>query len=57
VGADAIAEQIETEAVAEVMQEIGVRYGQGWLFGPACDLPEVVAATPRRPRLTREHWE
>ena len=43
VGADAIAEQIETEAVAQAMQGIGVRYGQGWLFGQACDLPTVVA--------------
>lgn len=57
VGADAIAEQIETEAVAEVMQEIGVRYGQGWLFGPATDLPEAAAAPPRRPRVVREQWE
>jgi hypothetical protein len=38
---DRSAEQIETEAVAEVMQSIGVRYGQGWLFGAARELPEA----------------
>jgi EAL domain-containing protein (putative c-di-GMP-specific phosphodiesterase class I) len=57
VGADAIAEQIETEAVASVMLKIGVRYGQGWLFGAPCDLPVVVATAPRRRGVTKEVWE
>lgn len=39
VGAEAIAEQIETEAVAEIMFGLGVKYGQGWLFGRPGGLP------------------
>jgi EAL domain-containing protein (putative c-di-GMP-specific phosphodiesterase class I) len=57
VGADAIAEQIETEAVASVMLKIGVRYGQGWLFGAPSDLPAVTATAPRRRGVTKEVWE
>ena len=57
VGADAIAEQIETEAVAQVMQDIGVRYGLGWLFGQACDLPTVVAGVRRRAGPAKGQWE
>ena len=56
VGADAIAEQIETEAVAEVMLEIGVRYGQGWLFGQACDLPTGPPVARRRSGAAKEQW-
>lgn len=33
VGAAVVAEHIETEEVAQLMQSLGVRYGQGWLFG------------------------
>jgi EAL domain-containing protein (putative c-di-GMP-specific phosphodiesterase class I) len=57
VGAEAIAEQIETEAVAEVMLKIGVRYGQGWLFGLPRDLPTVVATAGRRGATVKEQWE
>jgi len=39
VGADTIAEQIETEAVANVMRDMGVRYGQGWVFDRPGPLP------------------
>lgn len=39
VGAEVVAEQIETEAVAAVMHGLGVRYGQGWLFGRPGALP------------------
>lgn len=39
VGAQTIAEQIESESVAKVMASLGVRYGQGWLFGRPGDLP------------------
>ena len=39
VGADAIAEMVETEAQAEAMLALGVRLGQGWLFGRPGALP------------------
>jgi EAL domain-containing protein (putative c-di-GMP-specific phosphodiesterase class I) len=56
VGAKAIAEQIETEQVAEIMLGLGVEYGQGWLFGRPGELPKVApAAQPRR--LKGVAWE
>jgi EAL domain-containing protein (putative c-di-GMP-specific phosphodiesterase class I) len=33
VGAQVVAERIETEAEAALMLELGVKYGQGYLFG------------------------
>jgi len=33
VGAKVVAERIETEEAARIMQSLGVHYGQGWLFG------------------------
>ena len=39
VGAQVIAERIETEAEALVMAELGVEFGQGWLFGRPGQLP------------------
>lgn len=44
VGAQTIAEQIESESVAKVMASLGVRYGQGWLFGRPGDLPTAGVA-------------
>ncbi len=38
-GAAVVAEMIETEAEAAVMAELGVAYGQGWLFGRPGNLP------------------
>jgi len=38
-GAAVVAETIETEAEAAVMQELGVTFGQGWLFGKPGMLP------------------
>ena len=39
VGARVVAEQIETEAEAALMHELGVDYGQGWLYGRPGPLP------------------
>ena len=39
VGARVVAERIETEAEAALMQELGVDYGQGWLYGKPGPLP------------------
>ena len=58
VGAKVIAETIETEPQAKLMNEVGVEYGQGWLFGRPGSLPgslhsqssltaPAMAATPR----------
>jgi EAL domain-containing protein (putative c-di-GMP-specific phosphodiesterase class I) len=38
-GAKVVAEHIETEAEAALMRELGVEYGQGWLFGRPGPLP------------------
>ncbi|MCO6418526.1 EAL domain-containing protein [Siccirubricoccus sp. KC 17139] len=39
VGAQVVAEWVETEAEAALMQELGVEFGQGWLFGRPGPLP------------------
>ncbi|MFN6956317.1 MAG: EAL domain-containing protein, partial [Acetobacteraceae bacterium] len=39
VGAEVVAERIETEAQARLMQELGVTFGQGYLFGRPGSLP------------------
>jgi EAL domain-containing protein (putative c-di-GMP-specific phosphodiesterase class I) len=39
VGAQAIVEMIETRQQAQLMQELGATYGQGWLFGRPGTLP------------------
>ncbi len=38
-GAKTVAETIETEAQARLMREIGVEFGQGYLFGRPGALP------------------
>jgi EAL domain-containing protein (putative c-di-GMP-specific phosphodiesterase class I) len=49
VGAKVIAEMIETEPQAQLMREMGVQFGQGWLFGRPGALPgsrEAAAPIP-----------
>ncbi len=56
-----VAEQIETKEQLQCLRQLGVRYGQGYLFGrPSADLPGVEPAAPCRPaRRTGERvsWE
>ncbi len=39
VGAETIAEAIETRELARLMEQLGCTFGQGWLFGKAAPLP------------------
>ena len=39
VGAQTIAEAVETKEMARLMEQLGCTYGQGWLFGKAAVLP------------------
>ncbi len=41
VSAEAIAEAVETKEMARLMEELGCKLGQGWLFGAAGPLPGV----------------
>ncbi|MBA3855858.1 MAG: hypothetical protein C0507_03005 [Cyanobacteria bacterium PR.3.49] len=48
-GAEIVAEGIESSDDIPVLKEIGVHYGQGWLFG---DLLEVLPGTPQARRAS-----
>ena len=41
-GAQVVAEMIETEEQAKLMQSLGAQFGQGWLFGRPGLLPGVI---------------
>lgn len=56
VGAKVVAERIETEEAARMMQELGVHLGQGWLFGKPAPLPKPVAVVSSRRQRAQESW-
>jgi EAL domain-containing protein (putative c-di-GMP-specific phosphodiesterase class I) len=39
-----VAEHVETEAVADHLRSIGVRYAQGYLYGPPQPLSDTLTA-------------
>ena len=43
-----IAEMIETQAQAERLARLGVKYGQGFLFGRPAPSPAIAGGLPRR---------
>ncbi|HKQ62449.1 MAG TPA: EAL domain-containing protein [Candidatus Polarisedimenticolaceae bacterium] len=54
IGAEVIAENVESEQEVEALLDAGARYGQGYLFAPPAAAPEVRQAAAPRPRK-REH--
>ena len=55
VGADIVAERIETEAEAAGLSGLGVAYGQGWLFGRPDELPNLLGGVGTRAG-EKESW-
>ena len=51
---DVIGEHVETKAVAEVLQSLGVRCGQGWRFGRPTAEPVYRGITERSVRRIGE---
>lgn len=49
---DTVAEMVETEDQARVLQELGVSHAQGWLFGKAEPEPQSII-TPSQPIVAR----
>lgn len=41
-GLDVVAEGIETEAQLKILKNLGCEYGQGYLFAPALNAPDVI---------------
>jgi EAL domain-containing protein (putative c-di-GMP-specific phosphodiesterase class I) len=64
VGAEVVAERVETESEAQALRSLGITYGQGWLFGRPSPLPQNgmrksaagSLARARRRGETKEEW-
>jgi EAL domain-containing protein (putative c-di-GMP-specific phosphodiesterase class I) len=56
VGAEVIAERIETAAHADLMRELGVGYGQGWHLGRPGPLPRREKVFTGRRKGLQESW-
>ncbi len=56
VGARVVAERIETEETALMMQGLGVHLGQGWHFGRPGPLPKAVPVVAARRGGKQESW-
>jgi len=56
VGAKVVAERIETEDAARIMLELGVHFGQGWLFGKAGPLPKPLTVVASKRQGAQESW-
>ena len=55
-GAEIVAERIETAEEADMLREMGVHYGQGFLFGRAAPLPKPQVTAARRKGKVTEQW-
>ena len=51
---DVIGEHVETQEVADVLQDLGVRFGQGWRFGKPASEPVYRGITEQRVRRIGE---
>ncbi len=58
-GAAIVAERVETKAESEALRELGVEYGQGWLFGRPAPHPGAgrVAANAPTGKILRRAGE
>ena len=56
VNAAVVAERVETTEEAEVLRDLGVQYGQGWLFGRPAPLPSRPLVRARRQAAGPEQW-
>jgi EAL domain-containing protein (putative c-di-GMP-specific phosphodiesterase class I) len=51
-----VAEGVETEALADMLQEMNCEIGQGWLFGhgiPAAEVPAFLATVEQFPQVLK----
>ena len=52
VGIDVIAEMVETQEEATILKNLGITFGQGYLFGkPSEIMGDLHAINPKKPRI------